>query len=152
MKCPMSYMYRCTCPENPSAQRERDKFCKHAGCSGGRVLFCCLVPFFAPAVAPISSRKQLTESDPEVPMIGSSAPIARPERNSTDLPRPRPISGAVTLAPKPTRVVVIHALPALKQTVVRPLNPLTLPTVSIKFEPARQTRDRKALFPEVIDN
>ncbi len=109
-------------------------------------------PSLAPAPAPAPTPRLATEPTVEPSMIGSNAPEVRPERNSIDLPRPRPISGAQPVAPRAIRALVIPALPTPKQAVVHPLNALTLPTVTIKLETARQIRDRNALFPEVIDN
>ncbi|MEM6771416.1 MAG: hypothetical protein AAF597_12615 [Bacteroidota bacterium] len=84
-------------------------------------------------------------------MIGGTPPSEGAFSPKLDLPRPRPTSGYERSERIMVRQVRVATLPVAHNLEIVPLRARPLPTVKITPEPAQMTRDRNALFPEVID-
>lgn len=99
----------------------------------------------APAAAPATPAPEQPE------LIGGTPPSVTAYSPPIDLPRPMPTSGTAVKQDQSLRAMAIPVLTTRQNQIIAPLNLRLLPSVRITLESAQMSRDRNALFPEVLD-
>lgn len=101
------------------------------------------------AAAPLNVPPASSPKSP--PLIGGTPPSGATFGSSQYLPRPMPTTGSAMVPRQSLRAMAIPALPSSQNLIIAPLLVRPLPGVRITPEPAQMSRDRNALFPEIID-